>query len=623
MKKVLSGNEAIARGAWEAGVIFASAYPGTPSSEIIDNCTKYKELKAEWATNEKDAMMAAICASMTGARSLAAMKHVGVNVAADALMTFAATGVNGGMVLVTCDDPELHSSQNEQDNRHYARFAKIPMLEPSDSQEAKDFTKKAFEISEQFDTPVMVRSLTRISHSKSPVELLDRTESPMPLELRVQEEKYTMLPVYGRMRHKIVEERFPKLKEYAETFEGNTVEMNDTSIGIVTDSVAYQYAKEVFPNASYLRLGMIWPLPEKKIRDFASKVDKLYVIEELDPFIEDNIKAMGIKVDVGKATVPICGELSPTILADLFDQSYNAPAPVYTNPVPARPPNLCPGCPHRAVFYALKKHKMFVHGDIGCYTLGALPPLRSLHSTICMGSSLGVTEGASQVLGQDGLGKMVCVVGDSTFLHSGVTPLMNMVFNKANSTVIILDNWITAMTGAQEHPGTGFTAKGEQAPVVDYVALAKAIGVKPENIRKVNPYNIEELEKVILEETNKNATSVIITKDAPCCLLRRAFESFNKPLTVDADVCTGCRQCVQIGCPAISWDATKAGEYVTADGKTKKRKGVSHIDPAICNGCGLCYQICKFGAIKADTDQVPFGFNLNRYRPSDLEEAAS
>lgn len=621
MKKVLSGNEAIARGAWEAGVRFASSYPGTPSSEILENIAQYQEIKAEWATNEKDAFMAAMGAMLAGARAIATMKHVGVNVAADPLMTVAYTGVNGGFVLVTADDPQLHSSQNEQDNRHYARFAKIAMLEPSDSQEAKDFTKRAFEISEEFDTPVMLRTVTRISHSKSPVELGERTVPDRSIALANDKPKYVMLPVYGRERHKVIEERLLKLKAFAETFEGNRIEMNDTSVGIITGGISYQYAKEVFPNASFLKLGMTWPLPERMIAEFISKVDKVFIIEELDPFWEENIRALGYTITAGKDTIPLCGELSPTILAEIFDSNYKVPKPVYNGPIPPRPPNLCAGCPHRPVFHVLKKNKLYVHGDIGCYTLSALPPLEAMNSSFSMGSSIGVCEGASQVLDENGQTNMVCVIGDSTFLHSGVTPLLNMVFNKSNATVIIVDNWITAMTGAQEHPGTGYTATGGETVSVDYVALAQALGVAQNNIRKVDPYDIEAFDTVVKEETSKKGPSVIITKDAPCALLRRAIGSFNKPLSVNQAVCTGCRQCVQLGCPAISWDVSKAGEYTTADGKKKKRKGASFIEATICNGCGLCYQVCKFGAITGESDEVPLGFQLNRYRPSDAAEA--
>jgi indolepyruvate ferredoxin oxidoreductase alpha subunit len=426
------------------------------------------------------------------------------------------------------------------------------------------------------------------------------------------ESKYVMLPAYARERHKVIEERLKRLKKFAETFEGNRVEMNDTSVGIITGGISYQYAKEVFSNASFLKLGMSWPLPEKKIGEFISKVDKVYVIEELDPFWEENIRAMGYKIDVGKDKVPLCGELSPTLLAEIFDPTYQTPEPVYNNPIPPRPPNLCAGCPHRPVFYVLKKNKLYVHGDIGCYTLGALPPLQAMSSSFSMGSSIGVHEGASQVLDEDGQSKMVCVIGDSTFLHSGITPLLNMVFNKSNATVIILDNWITAMTGAQEHPGTGYTATGEETVSVDYAELVKALGVAEENIRRVDPYDIDEFDKVVKEETNKKGTSVIITKDAPCVLLRRAISAYNAPLYVDEEVCTGCRRCLELGCPAISWDAGKAGEYRAADGKAKKRKGASVINALVCNGCGLCYQVCTFGAIRGKEKKVPLGFPLKR-----------
>jgi indolepyruvate ferredoxin oxidoreductase alpha subunit len=490
-------------------------------------------------------------------------------------------------------------------------------LEPSDSQEAKDFTIKAFEISEQFDTPVLLRTVTRISHSKSPVELGERAVPKRSLELVKNEPKYVMLPAYARERHKVIEERFLKLKEFAETFEGNRREINDTSVGIITGGIAYQYAKEVFPHASFLKLGMSWPLPQRMIGEFITKVDKVYVIEELDPFWEEHIKAMGYSIAAGKDRVPLCGELSPTIVAQIFDQNYSVPEPVYDNPIPPRPPNMCAGCPHRPVFYVLKKNKLYVHGDIGCYTLGALPPLEAINSSFSMGSSIGLCEGASQVLNEEGQSKMVCVIGDSTFLHSGITPLLNMVFNKSNATVIILDNWITAMTGSQEHPGTGYTATGEETTAVDYGELVKALGVAPENIRRVDPYNVEELDKMVKEETGKKGTSVIITKDAPCVLLRRAIVSFNRPFVVDQAICTGCRQCIEVGCPAISWDETKAGEYTTAEGKTKKRKGASFIAETICNGCGLCYQICKFGAIKGESDKINVGFKLHRYRTMD------
>lgn len=612
MKKVMLGNEAIARGGWEAGVVYASAYPGTPSSEILESLAQYPEIQAEWAPNEKDALMAAVGASLTGARAMASMKHVGVNVAADALMTLSYTGVEGGLVLVTADDPDMHSSQNEQDNRHYARFAKVPMLEPSDPQEAKEFTKLAFEISEKFDTPVMLRTVTRLSHSRGVVELGERVVPPRNYELKRNEQKYTMIPAYARPRHVFVEERLKRLSEFAEEFEENRIEWGDTKVGIITAGVAYMYAKEVFPEYSFLKLGMVWPLPVGKIREFAQKVEQLWVIEELDPFLEESIRAMGITVHLGKDRIPLVGELSPTRLREAVTGEAYKPAIEYHSPIPGRPPNLCAGCPHRGIIYVLKKLKVFVFGDIGCYTLGTLPPLNSIHSCLCMGSSAGMIHGAAQVLGKDGLGKMVAVIGESTFLHSGMTPLLNMTYNKANGTLIILDNWTTAMTGSQEHPGSGYTAKGERTIAVNYKEIARALGVKEENIREVNPYKLEEIEKVVKEEVNKDEPSLIVTKDGPCALLRRAIEAYNPPLRVDQEICTGCRQCIELGCPAISWDPSKAGEYRTAEGKTKKRKGAAFINELLCNGCGLCYQVCKFGAIKGESEEVPIGFKVRR-----------
>ena len=612
MKKVLLGNEAIARGAWEAGVVFASAYPGTPSSEILENLAKYEEIQAEWATNEKDALLAAAGAALTGVRAMASMKHVGVNVAADPLMTLSYTGIEGGLVLVTADDPSMYSSQNEQDNRHYARFAKVPMLEPSDGQEAKDFTKLAFELSERFDTPVMLRTVTRVSHSRTVVELGERQELNRPFKLEPNEQKYTMIPAFAGPRHRFVEERMERLKEFAEGFEHNRVELKDTSVGIIASGIVYQHAKEVFPDYSFLKLGMIWPLPEKLIKDFASKVKELWVIEELDPFLEENIRAMGVEVHLGKDRIPICGELSPTRILEAIQGKPFEPQIKYPNPIPPRPPNLCAGCPHRGPIYALKKLKLFVNGDIGCYTLGTLPPLKALHTTICMGSSIGMTHGMAKVMGKEALGKLICVLGESTFLHAGITPLLNAIYNRSNATVFVLNNWTTAMTGAQEHPASGYTAKGERTHAVDFAELAKALGVKPENIREVNPYKIDELIEVIKEEVNKDEPSFIVTKDGPCALLRRAIKSYNPPLHVDEDVCTGCRQCLELGCPALYWDPSKAGEYKTADGKVKRRKGVAAINDLLCNGCGLCYQVCKFGAIKGETEEIPIGFELQR-----------
>lgn len=609
---MLLGNEAIARGAWEAGVVFASAYPGTPSSEILATLATYEEIQAEWATNEKDALLAAAGASLAGARAIAAMKHVGVNVAADPLMTLSYTGVEGGLVLVTADDPSHHSSQNEQDNRHYARFAKVPMLEPSDSQEAKDFTKLAFELSERFDTPVMLRTVTRVSHSRTVVELGRRKEPKRTFNPKLDEKKYTMIPAFAGPRHQVVEERLSKLKEFAETFEHNRMEMADTSVGILTSGVAYQYAKEVFPNYSFLKLGMIWPLPEKMIKEFANKVKELWVIEELDPFLEENLRAMGVRVHLGKDRLPICGELSPTVIAEAIQGEPYRPAVKYPNSMPPRPPNLCAGCPHRGPLYALKKLKLFVNGDIGCYTLGTLPPLKALHTCICMGSSIGMTHGMAKVMGKEALGKLICVLGESTFLHTGITLLLNAVYNRSSTTVLVLNNWTTAMTGGQEHPGSGFTAKGEKTWVVDYMKLAKTLGVRPENAREVDPYRLNELITVIKEEVNKDETSFIVTKNGPCVLLRRAIEAYNPPLHVDQEVCTGCRQCLELGCPAISWDSTKAGEYRTAEGKLKRRKGAAVISDFLCNGCGLCYQVCKFDAIRGETEEIPIGFKVRQ-----------
>lgn len=609
-KKVLLGNEAIARGAWEAGVMFASAYPGTPSTEILESLVQYKEVRAEWAPNEMDALLAAAGASLTGARAMASMKHVGVNVAADALMTLSYTGIEGGLVLVTADDPSLHSSQNEQDNRHYAKFAKVPMLEPSDAREAKEFTKIAFEISELFDTPVMVRTTTRVSHTRGVVELGERQEPKREYVLRPNPKKYTMIPAYAGPRHVVVEERIERLKAFAETFEHNRIEWGDKSVGIISSGVAYTYAKEVFPNYSFLKLGMIWPLPEKKIREFASQVDRLWIIEELDPFIEEHVRAMGIRVDLGKDKIPLCGELSPTRILEAIEGKSFVPKVEYKGTIPGRPPNLCPGCPHRGVFYVLKKLKLFVFGDIGCYTLATLPPLESIHTCVCMGSSVGMLEGAVQILKEKALGKTICVIGESTFLHAGIPALLNHTYNKSNGTIIVLNNWTTAMTGAQEHPGSGYTAKGERTFAVNYVELAKALGVKEENIKEVNPYKLEELQKVIKEEVFKDEPSFIVTKDSPCVLLRRAIKNYNPPLVVDEERCTGCKQCLESGCPALFWDASKAGEYRTTEGKIKKRKGVVKINELLCVGCGLCYQICKFEAIRGQTEKVPIGFEV-------------
>jgi indolepyruvate ferredoxin oxidoreductase alpha subunit len=607
MKKLLTGNEAIARGAYEAGVMFAAAYPGTPSSEILDTIAReYKEIYAEWSPNEKVALEAAMGACFVGARALVCMKHVGVNVAADPLLTLSYTGVKGGLVLLTADDPELYSSQNEQDNRHYARFAKIPMLEPCDSQEAKEFIKRGFAMSEQFDTPVMVRSVTRISHSKTIVELEKRKEGPVPIEIKKDPSKYVMLPVYGRQRHKVVEERYLKLKEFVETFPENRMEINDKRVGIVTSGISYQYAKEVFPNYSYLKLGICWPLPDNLIALFFQQVREVYVVEELDPFLEENIKAMGHAVSKGKDFFPIRGELTPLLVEKgILADRFQPPKPVFTEELPPRPPNLCPGCPHRGLFHVLKKKKLFVTGDIGCYTLAALPPLNTLDTCVCMGASIGHAHGISKVVSKDDKKKVVGVIGDSTFLHGGVTPLMDIGYNKGTSTIIILDNNATAMTGFQEHPATGFTIRGEPTHKVDFLELGKVLGIK--NRKKVNPWNIEETEKVIAEETEKEEPSLIVSQ-GPCVMLREAIKEYHQPFSVDADKCRGCRTCINLGCPAISWQAVSGKMAITAEGK--KRKGISVIEKTLCPGCGLCYQVCKFEAIIPPEGEVTYGFEL-------------
>ncbi|HMK52348.1 MAG TPA: indolepyruvate ferredoxin oxidoreductase subunit alpha [Thermodesulfobacteriota bacterium] len=605
MRKILSGNEAIARGVFEAGVKVVAAYPGTPSTEILENIVQeYKDIYAEWSPNEKVALEVAYGASMAGARTIACMKHVGVNVAADPFMTLSYVGVNGGLVLLTADDPELYSSQNEQDNRNYAKFAKVPMFEPSDSQEAKDFIKLAFEVSEKFDTPVMVRSVTRVSHAKGIVELQDPVIPPVPIEIKKDTAKYTMLPSYARIRHAFIEERLLKLKEFAEQFPGNRMEINDPTIGIISAGISYQYAKEVFPNYSYLKLGMVWPLPKNLIAEFFKKVKKVYVVEELDPFLEENIRVMGFKPKGGKNLFSMCGELNPSLVEKgILGKKFKAPKPFFKEALPPRPPNLCPGCPHRGVFAVLRKLKVFASGDIGCNTLGAYPPLNVINSNICMGSSIGGAHGMAKALGEKGKGKIVGILGDSTFLHAGVHPLMDVGYNKSYATIMILDNRTTGMTGQQEHPATGYTVRGEKAHRIDFVELGRALGI--ENPRKLNPWNLEETERVITEELEKDEPSLVIS-EGPCTLLRRAFKKYNKPLRVESSKCVGCKACVNLGCPAISYQLVEGEMAMTADGK--KRKGISHIEESLCPGCHLCYQVCKFGAIQTAEEKPIFGF---------------
>lgn len=596
-KEIMQGNAAIARGAWEAGVKVAAAYPGTPSSEILrEFAENYPDIYAEWSPNEKVAVEVASGAAIAGVRAMASMKHVGLNVAADPIMTLSYTGIKGGFVVVVADDPNVHSSQNEQDSRNWARFGKLPMLEPADAQECKDFTKIAYEISEEFDTPVLLRTETRVAHSDSPVILEDRIEPKIVPGLDPKEAlKYVMVPINVRVRRKVVEEKMKRLGEYAETFKYNVMELNDTSVGVISSGVSYLYTKEVFPEWSYLKLGMVWPLPKKLIADFAKKVKKIVIVEELDPFLETEIRAMGIKIWHGKDVIPNMYELSPEIVEKaLKGKKYKEPKiRVKPEDLPRRPPNLCAGCSHRPLFYALKKLGAFVFGDIGCYTLATAPPLQALHTTICMGAGVGQAHGAMKALGKDWLGKTVAVIGDSTFLHSGVTPLMDIVYNKGNSTTIILDNRITGMTGHQEHPGTGFTARQEPTHAIDYAELGKALGVK--SIRYVDPYNIKETMDIIKEEMNKDEPSLIICKNSPCMLLRRAkpLERFKHPFyLVDEEKCRGCRMCLEINCPAISW---KEKEGQTKDGH--KRKGTAFINKDQCVGCEVCVQICKFDAI--------------------------
>ena len=579
-KTVLSGNEAFARAAFEAGVQVASAYPGTPSTEILENIRQYSRIDASWAPNEKVALEVGIGASMGGARAMVTMKHVGVNVAADPLFTFAYTGVGGGLVLVAADDPEMHSSQNEQDSRHYARAAKVPMFDPADSQEALEFTRLAFDVSEEFDTPIMLRSTTRISHSKSVVTVGEPLAELSATGLTRDPAKFVMLPGNARIRHPFVEDRLERMAEWACDQPFNRIEEGKGELGIITAGVAYQYAREVFPDASILKLGLVHPLPKRLIREFAGRFKTLYVIEELDPFIEEQVQAMGIRV-VGKDRVPICGELTPGRLRKAFDLETMEPLEVEEQ-LPARPPNMCPGCPHRGVFHALNRLKAYVTGDIGCYTLGFMPPLSAMDTCICMGASIGNATGLSKVLEADDQKKLVAVIGDSTFLHTGVNGLMDMVYNQSPATVIILDNSTTGMTGRQDHPSSGYTLSGEKTYQVDLEALCRSLGVN--HVRTVDPYLMDETRQVISEEMARPETSVVITR-RPCVLIKHDVLEKKPPLFVDAEKCTACKACLKLGCPAIEWEAGEAGD-----------KGFAKVDRLLCTGCGICEQVCKFGA---------------------------
>ncbi|MEA4895829.1 MAG: indolepyruvate ferredoxin oxidoreductase subunit alpha [Oscillospiraceae bacterium] len=573
MKTLLLGNEAAARGLYEAGCRFVSAYPGTPSTEIAETVAKYDEIYAEWAPNEKVAAEAAIGASIGGARAFCAMKHVGLNVAADPLFTVSYTGVNGGLVIAVADDQGMHSSQNEQDSRRYAVASKVPMLEPSDSAECLEYIRLAYDISEEYDTPVLFRTCTRVAHSQSAVELSPRVEH----ELRPYEKnpaKYVMMPGNAVKRHPIVEERTQRLIKYAETSGINRIEMGDTSIGFVTAGICYQYLRECLPNASVLKLGMVNPLPLELIKEFASKVDRLIVVEELDPVIETHLRSNGIRVDGGKDLFGLCGELSQNKIKKALGMSI-APFIDFGETVPPRPPTLCPGCPHRGLFYTLGKMGLMVSGDIGCYTLGSLPPLTAMDTTVCMGASVSGLHGFNTVRGEESAKKSVAVIGDSTFMHSGITGLVDIVYNKGISTVLILDNSITGMTGHQQNPTTGKTLKGEPAPAVSLEKLCEAVGVK--RVRVVDPYALDELKAALAEELGAAEPSVIIAR-RPCILLPEVKTS--PALYIDYEACKGCRQCMTIGCPSISFADKKAS-----------------IDPTLCVGCELCTQMCKFGAI--------------------------
>ncbi|MBO4390752.1 MAG: indolepyruvate ferredoxin oxidoreductase subunit alpha [Lachnospiraceae bacterium] len=575
MKEIMLGNKAFARGLYEAGVAVASSYPGTPSTEVTEEAAKYDEIYCEWAPNEKVAMEVAFGASLGGKRSFCAMKHVGLNVAADPLFTVSYTGVNAGMVICVADDPSMHSSQNEQDSRHYAIAAKIPMLEPSDSAEALAFAKRAYEISEEFDTPVIMKMCTRVAHSQSLVETSERITPPArPYEKNIA--KYVMMPGNAKKRHPFVEERTRRLIDFAETTDLNRIEWGDKKIGIITSSTSYQYAKEVFgEEASILKLGMIFPMPEKLILDFAAQVEELYVIEELDPIIETHCKNLGLSVH-GKDLFPIVGEFSQSLIAKLMGRKAN-PSCSEIEGRPVRPPVMCAGCPHRGMFYTLSKNKCTVLGDIGCYTLGAVAPLSSIEMTLCMGASISSIHGFNKAQGAESEGKTVAVIGDSTFMHSGMTGLANIAYNQSNSTVIILDNSITGMTGHQQNPTTGYNIKGDPAGKIDLEALCRAMGF--ERVRVVDPYNLAECDQAIKEELAAPVPSVIISR-RPCALLK--YVKHNKPLVCNTDKCVGCKMCMKIGCPAISI-----------------RDGKAHIDETLCVGCGVCQQMCRLDALEA------------------------
>jgi indolepyruvate ferredoxin oxidoreductase alpha subunit len=654
MKVLLSGNEAVARGAYEFGIRVALGYPGTPSTEILENIVRFPEIYSQWSPNEKVALEMGIGASLAGARTLVTMKHVGLNVAADPLMTLAYTGVNAGLVIITADDPGMHSSQNEQDNRFFARFAQIPLLEPADSQEAKDLIGFGLKLSEEYDTPVLLRLTTRISHSKSLTDVIDQRIIPARQPFSKDPEKYVMIPAYSRKRHTLVKRRTESLRELSENTPWNRCERNDLAvsgqkIGIITGGVAYQYSREILPHASFLKLGMSFPLPEKLIADFASKVEKLYVVEELSPFIEEQVQAMGIPVE-GRSILPDTGELTPEIIARAFlkcspqtglpgqrvslpqrgkdkgeggegnrgaflssSQGSQADSAIPCQrvslpqegdenqepcretfnpgmPLAPRPPAMCPGCPHRSMFYTLARKKIRVMGDIGCYALAVFPPLESIDMCICMGASIGAAHGFNKAIEGSDTQPMVGVIGDSTFLHSGMTGLLDVAYNQGNTTIIILDNRTTAMTGFQHHAGTGRTLRGQKTRAVDLVALARAMGI--DRVSVVDPYDLAQLGKVIDQEIRAPEPSLIISR-RPCVLLDRNARRIQRQ--VDQEICTGCKMCLKLGCPAMR----SSSEGKVIGGKVIGGKVI--IDSLLCNGCPVCEQVCKTGAIKPVT----------------------
>ncbi len=575
MKQLMLGNAAVARGLYEAGCSVVSSYPGTPSTEITEEIAKYEEVYCEWAPNEKVAMEVAFGAALAGKRSFCGMKHVGLNVAADPLFTISYIGVNGGMVIGVADDAGMHSSQNEQDSRHYAKASKVPMLEPADSSEALEYTKLAFELSEQFDTPVFIKMCTRISHSQSIVETGERSLPPVrPYEKNIG--KNVMMPANARKKHPIVEQRMRDLAEYAETSPLNRVELNGTKLGIITSSTSYQYVKEVYgEEVSILKLGMVWPLPEKLIRSFAERMEKVLVVEELDPFIEEFCRNLGLEVS-GKDLLPLEGEFSQNFLAKRLGR--RAPEGLeLEEAMPVRPPVMCAGCPHRGLFYTLAKNKCVVLGDIGCYTLGAAAPLNAMEMNACMGASISSIHGFNKALGEESEKRTVAVIGDSTFMHSGMTGLANVAYNQSNSTIIIADNSITGMTGHQQNPTTGYNIKGDPAGKIDLEALCKAMGFH--RVRVVDPYDLAQMDQVLKEELEAPEPSVIISR-RPCALLK--YVKAKPALKADPEKCRGCKKCMKLGCPAISMKNKKAA-----------------IDPTLCVGCGVCQQLCAFDALQA------------------------